>query len=84
MVCWTKADDTKLIKLLREKTPNPNDTIKETVERVRLTYFPEFVYKNFGPRYRDKLRKWNIDKSLSGKRRGRREYLSAGILYCCL
>lgn len=80
MVRWTKADDTKLIKLLKDKTLNPNDTIKETVEKVRQTYFPEFVYMNFGPRYREKLRKWNIDKSLSGKRRGRREYFSMGVM----
>ena len=71
-----KADDTKRIKLLKEKAVNRNDTIIEAVEKVRQNCFPYIVYKNFGPRYREKICKWNIDKSVSGKGRGRRKFVS--------
>ena len=70
MVRWMKANDTNLIKLLQDKTLDLNDMNRNIVEMIQGSYFPEFTYKNVGPLYCGKLCKWNIDKSLSGKRLG--------------
>ena len=41
----------------------------KSIEAVRKSYFPQFPYRNFAPLFCKKLRKWNIETSLAGKRK---------------
>jgi hypothetical protein len=72
---WSKADDKKLAELFR--TPrnkvDPEDLSIEAVKEVHKRYFKQFKYQNFAPLYRDKARAWNVNRSLEGHRRSKKE-----------
>lgn len=71
MARWGQADDAKLLTLWR--TPHngvdPNKLDVESVKAVHQAHFSTFNYKNFGPLYRLKARKFAVSQSLDGHRK---------------
>ena len=66
---WTIGKDARLLLLFREGAVNSTDLNQKSIEAVRKSYFPQFPYRNFAPLFCKKLRKWNIETSLVGKRK---------------
>ena len=57
----------------------------KTIESVHAKHFPEFPYRNFCVLYQKKCQKWELEKTVTGKRR--RPAISEGTkvdLYCLL
>jgi hypothetical protein len=86
---WGKEEDAKLAQLFR--TPHngvdPSKLDIKTVKAVHEKYFPDFLYRNFAPLYRDKARDFSVDQSLKGHRASK--LLSASsccrfVCYYCL
>ena len=68
MTRWDKSNDTTLYDLLDRGDANPDDLSNDTIAKVHKKSFSEFPYKNFAANYRKKVRKWNIENTLAGKR----------------
>ena len=82
---WSISNDAELLKLLKEGKINSTGIAAKTIESVRAKHFPEFPYRNFCVLYRKKCRKWELEKTLTGKRQG--PAISEGTkvdLYCLL
>ena len=79
-------DDAKLSALFRKKTANGSkplidttDLNVKTVKAVNDKYFPDKIYKNFGPVYRKKARAWNLAQELSGSRKKTHEESATSV-----
>lgn len=66
---WSATNDDALLKLFKDKKIDPEKIDAGEVEKIRATYFPQFVYKNFAPLYRKKARLYLLDQVLQGKRK---------------
>jgi len=73
---WKVADDKKLAELFRKGHSkggcDPKRKNKEYVQgHVLPKFFPDRIedYKNFGPLYRRKADKWNLNKDLTHARK---------------
>ena len=85
MKCWSISNDAELLKLLKEGKINSTGIAAKTIESVHAKRFPEFPYRNFCVLYRKKCQKWELEKTLTGKRQG--PAINEGTkvdLYCLL
>ena len=80
---WSPNDDTQLLQLLQDNKLDPSDLSATTIEAVRVEYYPDRPYNRFAPLYRNKIRKWNIEQSLAGKRKGTNKHLAFHSSSCC-
>jgi hypothetical protein len=69
MVRWCAADNTHLHSLHKEGKANPNNINFKTIEAVRASNFPQIPYKNFSTLFCNKVRLWNLEQTLAGKRK---------------
>lgn len=73
---WKPEDDAKLAALFRKTDRNGKpvvnltDLSKKYIELVHTTCFKAKKFSNFQPLYKRKVRKWNLEQTLQGARRG--------------
>ncbi len=65
---WSPEDNSKLLRLLQERKIDTVDLSFKAIEATRAEHFPHASSKNYPPLFRKKVRKWNIEQTLSGKR----------------
>lgn len=70
MTRWGPDDDTRLLQFIKNNQIDPSDLSKEGIEKVRAEFYPERPYKGFSTLFRKKIRKWNIEQTLAGRRKG--------------
>ena len=68
---WNEFDETKLQKLFQTNAVDLKELSSEAIHQVIEKYFPERPYSSFAPLYKGKVRKFNINKTKTGQRKGK-------------
>ena len=77
MVHWARADDAKLLELIRTGDCDPHDRSKKAIKKLN-EHWPHRVYKAFAELVRMKLKRYCAGLLLNG-RRG--EFVIESMLY---
>ena len=67
---WNKLDDAILVQKFRSGELDPEKLDTKDIKKAH-TFWQSKKYNSFAKTYRKKCRKWLIEKTLSGARRGR-------------
>ena len=68
---WNKFDEAKLLKLFETDAVDLKELSYEYIHNVIEKYFPERPNSSFAPLYKGKVRKYNINKTKTGQRKGK-------------
>ena len=79
---WSKADDAKLAELFRNDKKLAVDLDTKSVQTLHRAHWPEKQFGTFSALFRRKARKWQVNKTLEGKRDAKKKKKGTLLLFC--